>query len=213
MFEVIFESFLETLLMVTLATGIGLTLGFPLGTLLFYTSPKGLHANRVLNLFSSGLTNAFRSIPYIILTVFLIPLTRLLTGSSIGTLAAVVPLGISAIFLIARVIEDALKQVPQGLIEVGITLGATHLQIIRKFLIPECLPVIISGITLVVINLIGFSTMAGAVGGGGLGDLAMRYGYQRFNMEILLTVICILITLVQTVQFAGDRLALKARKL
>src|SRR3989344_8800635 len=138
MIEVILQSLLETLLMVSLATGIGLILGFPLGTLLFYTSPQGLCSHRFTNLFLSLFTNAFRSIPYIILTVFLIPMTRLITGSSIGTIAAVVPLGISAVFLIARVIEEALKQVPKGLIEAGITMGATHSQIVRKFLIPEC---------------------------------------------------------------------------
>jgi D-methionine transport system permease protein len=212
MFDLILQSFFETLLMIGASLVVGIFFGTPLGITLFMTGPAGLSEQKWLNRFLGLLVNSSRSIPYIILTVLLLPVTRWMTGSSIGTLSAVVPLGFSAILLVARVVEDALKDVPSGLIEAGFSMGASKLQIIRKILIPECLPSLISGITLVLVSLTGFSAMAGAVGGGGLGDLAIRYGYQRFDLKILISVVLILIVLVQLIQITGDRLSFKLRR-
>jgi len=207
MSELILTGFLETILMTGLSSAIGLFFGGPLAVLLFMTGKEGLSQNNTYYQALGILINSTRSIPYIILTILLIPVTRLLTGSSIGTLSAVIPLGVSAILLTARIVEEALKTIPRGYSDLGIALGATKKQIILKIIIPEALPNIISGITLVVINLIGFSAMAGAVGGGGLGDLAIRYGYQRYNLFILVCVVLILIFLVQFIQTVGDKLA------
>jgi D-methionine transport system permease protein len=212
MSELIFSGLLETLLMVIASSVIGVLLGTPLAIVVFNTGPSGMAHCRWIHWFLGGLINSVRSVPYIILTVLLIPVSRILVGSSIGTLSAVVPLGVSATLLIARVIEDALKTVPKGLIEAGFSMGATQHQIMWKILIPEALPSIVSGLTLVMISLIGFSAMAGAVGGGGLGDLAIRYGYQRYQLGVLGIVVLILIVLVQITQWMGDRLTTRLRK-
>jgi D-methionine transport system permease protein len=151
--------------------------------------------------------NAVRSTPFIILMVAIIPLTRLLTGTSIGTAAAVVPLTIAAIPFVGRLVETALREVDAGLIEAAQAMGATPLQIVTKVLIPEALPGIVSSLTITLVSLIGFSAMAGAVGGGGLGDLGIRYGYQRFMPEVMGLVVLVLIVFVQIVQSLGDRLA------
>src|SRR5262249_44040291 len=153
-----------------------------------------------------SIVNAFRSIPYIILIVLLIPFTRLLVGSSIGLWAAIVPLAVAGFLLIARIGEEAFLTVPKELIETGQAMGATLRQIILKILIPEATPRLVGGITTIVINLIGFSAMAGAVGGGGLGDLAIRYGYQRYELVILAVIVIILVFFVQVVQMMGDYL-------
>ncbi len=161
--------------------------------------------NRILSL----IVNMTRSVPFIILMVAVIPLTRLLVGSSIGTNAAIVPLSLAAMPFLARVVENALLEVNRGLIEAATAMGATVWQIILKILIPEALPGIVNGLTLTVISLVGYSAMAGAVGGGGLGDLAIRYGYQRFEPMVMLLTIVIMIILVQGIQFAGDKIAKK----
>jgi len=153
------------------------------------------------------IVNATRSTPFIILVVAIIPFTRLIAGTSIGTNAAIVPLTIAATPFIARLIEGAIREVDQGLIEAARAFGATPIQIVRKVLIPEALPGIVLGLTLAVVSLLGFSAMVGAVGGGGLGDLGIRYGYQRFMPEMMLAVVVVLIVLVQAVQSIGDRLA------
>lgn len=202
----------ETLLMVGISTMAGILVGLPLGVLLFTTDRHGLFHNVWINTISGFLVNAIRSIPYIILVVSIIPLTRLLTGTSIGTAAASVPLSIAAIMLYCRMVEDALRQLPTGLIEAAQSMGATRLQIITKVLIPESLPQLISGLTLVIISLIGFSAMAGAVGGGGLGDVGIRYGYQRYNLVVIGEVVVILIVMVQIIQIIGDFLVKKLRK-
>ena len=153
------------------------------------------------------IVNATRSTPFIILVVAIIPFTRLIAGTSIGTNAAIVPLTIAATPFIARLIEGAIREVDQGLIEAARAFGASPLQIVLKVLIPEALPGIVLGLTLAVVSLLGFSAMVGAVGGGGLGDLGIRYGYQRFMPEMMLAVVVVLIVLVQAVQSIGDRLA------
>jgi D-methionine transport system permease protein len=159
--------------------------------------------NRVLGV----VVNATRSTPFIILVVAIIPFTRLIAGTSIGTNAAMVPLTIAAAPFIARLIEGAIREVDQGLVEAARAFGASPLQIVLKVLIPEALPGIVLGLTLAIVSLLGFSAMVGAVGGGGLGDLGIRYGYQRFMPEMMLAVVVVLIVLVQAVQSIGDRLA------
>ena len=159
-----------------------------------------------------SLVNATRSTPFIILVVAIIPFTRLIAGTSIGTFAATVPLTVAATPFIARLIEGAIREVDQGLVEAARSMGATPLQIVRKVLVPEALPAIVLGRTLALVSLLGFSAMVGAVGGGGLGDLGIRYGYQRFMPDVMAIVVAVLIVLVQTVQSVGDRLSRRLNK-
>jgi D-methionine transport system permease protein len=205
----LFDGLLETLVMVGVSGGIGAVFGIPLGVILILTDRGGilqsLAVNRVLGL----AINAARSTPFIILMVAIIPFTRLVAGTSIGTAAAIVPLTIAAIPFIARLVETALREVPSGLIEAADAMGATPLQIVVKVLLPEALPGIVAGLTITFVSLIGYSAMAGAVGGGGLGDIGIRYGYQRFLPEVMLAVVLVLIVFVQGVQSAGDRLVRK----
>lgn len=197
---------LQTLLMTLVSGGIAIFIGLPLGVILFGSRPGGLFSNNLVYRILSAIVNATRSLPFIILLVALIPFTRLLVGTSIGTLAAIVPLSIGAIPFVARLVESALLEVPQGLIETGQAMGASVWQIVRNILLPEATANIINGITLTLITLIGFSAMAGAVGGGGLGDLAIRYGYQRFDSTVMLLTVVILIVMVQFIQSTGDLL-------
>jgi D-methionine transport system permease protein len=194
----------ETLYMTLLASIVAIVVGIPLGVILFLTRKDQLLDQRFLNLSLGVIVNIGRSIPFIILMVAIIPFTRLLVGTSIGTTAAVVPLAIAAIPFLARIVEGALLEVTNGLIEAALAMGATYKQIVTKVLLPEAMPGIINGITITVITLIGYSAMAGAIGGGGLGDLAIRYGYQRFEISVMIETIVILVVLVQLVQMCGD---------
>jgi len=212
MTELLLQSTWETLLMVGIATLAGIVLGIPLAVFLFTTDRFGLFESILLNRLVGFIVNAVRSIPYIILIVAIIPFTRLIVGSSIGSLAASVSLSVASIMLYCRIAEDAFRQVPKGLIEAAHSMGATRMQIISKVIIPEALPTLISGLTLIIISLIGFSAMAGAVGGGGLGDLGIRYGYQRYNLTVITEVVVILIVMVQAVQSLGNFLSQKLRK-
>jgi D-methionine transport system permease protein len=197
----------ETLYMVAVSALIATLFGLPLGVFLA-TSGKGeLFAAPWVNRVLGVIVNATRSTPFIILVVAIIPFTRLIAGTSIGTNAAIVPLTIAATPFIARLIEGAIREVDQGLVEAARAFGASPLQIVLKVLIPEALPGIVLGLTLAIVSLLGFSAMVGAVGGGGLGDLGIRYGYQRFMPEMMLAVVVVLIVLVQAVQSIGDRLA------
>ena len=198
------SSFIETLIMVGIAGVIGGAIGIPLGILLHVTSPQGILSAKVFNRTIGVLVNAVRSTPFIILLVAIQPLTRLIVGTSIGTSAALVPLTIAAAPMISRLVESSLREVDKGLIEAALSMGATSMQIIRKVLLPEALPGIIAGITIALVSLVGASAMAGAIGGGGLGDLAIRYGYQRFMPEIMYSVVVILIVFVQAMQSLGD---------
>ncbi|MGO4525226.1 methionine ABC transporter permease [Microvirga sp. 2MCAF35] len=212
MIRLIANSTGETLYMVAVAALIATLLGLPLGVFLA-TSGKGeLFAAPWVNRVLGVVVNATRSTPFIILVVAIIPFTRLIAGTSIGTNAAIVPLTIAATPFIARLIEGAIREVDQGLIEAARAFGASPIQIVRKVLIPEALPGIVLGLTLAVVSLLGFSAMVGAVGGGGLGDLGIRYGYQRFMPEMMLAVVVVLIVLVQAVQSIGDRLARRLNK-
>lgn len=208
----ILQATLDTLQMVAVAAGLGTVLGLPLGVFLATSKRGELFAAPILNTVLGTLVNATRSTPFIILVVAIIPFTRLIAGTSIGTQAAIVPLTVAATPFIARLIEGAIREVDQGLVEAARAMGATPLQIVRKVLVPEALPAIALGLTLAVVSLIGFSAMVGAVGGGGLGDLGIRYGYQRFMPEVMAAVVAVLIVLVQTVQTVGDRLARRLNK-
>ncbi|MDY0870985.1 methionine ABC transporter permease [Dongia rigui] len=198
---------LETIYMVLLSAVLGTLIGLPLGVFLATSGPGEIFSAPTLNRILGFVVNATRSTPFIILVVALIPFTRLVAGTSIGTTAAIVPLTIGAAPFIARITETALREVDRGLIEASLAMGATPLQIVRKVLLPEALPGIVLGLTLTLVSLIGFSAMVGAVGGGGLGDLGIRYGYQRFMPEVMVTVVILLIVLVQGVQMLGDTLA------
>ena len=204
-----FDSFLETLLMVGLSGLIGALLGIPLGVTLNVTEAHGILPHPLFNRVLGLLVNAVRSTPFIILLVAVIPFTRLVTGSSIGTGAAIVPLTIAATPFVARLVESALREVDAGLVEAAQAMGATNGQIIGKVLLPEAFPGIIAGLTITLVSLVGYSAMAGAIGGGGLGDLGIRYGYQRFLPEVMAAVVLILIAFVQIVQSFGDRLVLR----
>ena len=204
MIDMMLDSFIETLIMVGIAGVIGGAIGIPLGILLHVTSPQGILSAKVFNRTIGVLVNAVRSTPFIILLVAIQPLTRLIVGTSIGTSAALVPLTIAAAPMISRLVESSLREVDKGLIEAALSMGATSMQIIRKVLLPEALPGIIAGITIALVSLVGASAMAGAIGGGGLGDLAIRYGYQRFMPEILYSGGVILIVFVQAMQSLGD---------
>lgn len=200
----LFNATFETLYMVFVSGVLALLMGLPLGVLLFSTRQINLWPKPMLNKSLSFIVNMMRSIPFIILMLAIIPLTRFLVGTSIGTSAAIVPLTLATIPYIARMIENNLNQLPNGLIETGQAMGATTWQLIPAILLNEALPGMISTLTTVLITLIGYSAMAGAVGGGGLGDLAIRYGYQRFDARIMALTIVILIVLVQAIQHLGD---------
>ncbi|SDG40691.1 D-methionine transport system permease protein [Onishia taeanensis] len=210
MLELILESTLETLYMVGIAGLIAAIAGIPLGVLLYVTRPGQILANPVTQSVLAIVTNVGRSIPFIILMVAIIPFTRLIAGSSIGTNAAIVPLTIAAIPFVARLVEGALNEVPPGLVEAAQSMGATPYQIITKVLLPEARGGIINGMTITVVTLISYSAMAGAVGGGGLGDLGIRYGYNRFDPVVMLITVAILVVMVQGFQSLGDHLVRKA---
>ena len=197
-------SFWETTLMVGVAGLAGAAIGIPLGVLLRLTDRGGVVSRPLFHRLAGAVVNAVRSTPFIILLVAIIPFTRWITGSSIGTWAAVVPLTIAAAPFIARLVETALREVDSGLIEAAQAMGATTRQIVWKVLLPEALPGIVASITISLVALTDYSTMAGAIGGGGLGDLGIRYGYQRFLPDVMLAVVLVLIVFVQIIQSAGD---------
>ncbi|WP_370230585.1 methionine ABC transporter permease [Salipiger bermudensis] len=205
--NLLLEATLQTLYMVAISGALGTIFGLPIGVYLAVSQRGELLSSPAVNKVLGLVVNATRSVPFIILVVAIIPFTRLIAGTSIGTTAAIVPLTIAAVPFIARLVENAIREVDSGLIEAARAMGATPLQIIRKVLIPEALPGITLGLTLAVVSLIGYSAMVGAVGGEGLGDLGIRYGYQRFMPEVMLAVVVILIVLVQLVQSLGEGLA------
>ncbi|MBP7567658.1 MAG: ABC transporter permease [Burkholderiaceae bacterium] len=194
----------ETLVMVGVSGVLGALLGIPLGVFLRLTDHGGVLQNAAANRIVGWIVNAVRSTPFIILLVAIIPFTRLLAGSSIGTAAAIVPLTIAAAPFVARLVEASLREVDGGLVEAAQAMGATTWQIVWKVLLPEALPGIIAGLTITFVSLTGYSAMAGAIGGGGLGDLGIRYGYQRFLPDVMLAVVVVLIFFVQAVQSLGD---------
>jgi D-methionine transport system permease protein len=202
----LFSSFGETLLMVAVSGLLSSVLGVPLGIALHLTGSKGVLPSPVFNRVAGLLVNAVRSTPFIILLVAVIPLTRFFVGSSIGTAAAIVPLTLASAPFVARLVETALREVDSGLIEAAQAMGASTSQIVFKVLVPEAFAGIVAGLTITFVSLVGYSAMAGAIGGGGLGDMGIRYGYQRFLPEVMLAVVLILIVFVQIVQSLGDLL-------
>jgi D-methionine transport system permease protein len=202
--ELFVSSLWETVVMVGVSGFAGALLGVPLGVFLRLTDRGGVLQHANANRIVGGIINAVRSTPFIILLVAIIPFTRLVTGSSIGTAAAVVPLTIAAAPFVARLVETALREVDGGLVEAALAMGATTRQIVFKVLLPEALPGIVAGLTITLVSLTGYSAMAGAIGGGGLGDLGIRYGYQRFLPEVMAAVVLVLILFVQAVQSLGD---------
>ncbi|MCH3951248.1 MAG: ABC transporter permease [Acidaminococcus sp.] len=202
----------ETLYMVIISALLATLFGTPLGVILTVTRPGHILENKGINRILGAVVNAVRSTPFIILMVAIIPLTRLIVGTSIGTTAAIVPLTISATPYIARIIESSLLEVDPGVIEAAQSVGASPMQIIWKVLLPESMHSIVLGVTLAMISLIGASAMAGALGGGGLGDLAIRYGYQRFQADTMVATVIVLIALVQLVQSLGNKISAKLNK-
>jgi D-methionine transport system permease protein len=200
----------QTFVMVFFSTIFSLILGIPLGIILCTSDPaSGLRPRKLLNQILSIIINILRAIPFVILVILLFPFTRAIVHTAIGTRASIVPLTIAAAPFVARVIESSLKEVEPGVIQAARSMGSTDFQIIKKVLLPEALPSIVNGITLTIINLIGYSAMAGTVGGGGLGDVAIRYGYQRYRVEYMIGAVVIILVLVEVVQVLGTRISNK----
>ncbi len=210
--SILAEALLETIYMVGVSVALSVLFGVPLGVLLVVTGPRHILERPLLNKVLGWVVNVGRSVPFIILMVAIIPFTRLVVGTSIGTTAAMVPLTVAAIPFVARLVESALQEVDRGVIEAAQAMGAAPWQIIRKVLLPEAMPGLVLGVTITTVSLIGYSAMAGAVGGGGLGDLAVRYGYQRFRGDIMVATVVILIAVVQVIQSFGDRAARRLDK-
>ncbi|MEB4675063.1 ABC transporter permease [Enterobacteriaceae bacterium G50] len=206
LWPILLNGTLETLYMVGFAALFTVLIGLPLGVLLFLSRRQGLVPMPRLNAVLGALVNIGRSLPFIVLLIALIPFTRLLIGTTLGSTAAIVPITIGAFPFFARLTENALDEVDYGRIEAVLSMGGNSWHVISKALLPEALPALLAGITLTVVMLIGFSSMAGVIGGGGLGDLAIRYGYQRFNDQIMVATVVTLVIMVQAVQMTGDRL-------
>jgi D-methionine transport system permease protein len=198
---------LETIFMTFASTLFSCLMGLPLGAFLYSASPAGLKPRRAVYSILSRIVNIFRSFPFIILMIALIPFTRFIVGTSIGPKAVIVPLSLAAAPFVARLVESALSEVDAGVITAALAMGSTSFQIIRKVLIPEALPALVSGLALAIINLIGYSAMAGAIGGGGLGTLAINYGYYRFRSDVMIASVIVILILVELVQLAGTALS------
>lgn len=208
--KLILEATYETLIMVFFSGLFSIIIGLPIGVILAITDTEangGLVYKPILNKVLSRIVNMLRSFPFLILMIVLFPLARIIVGTSIGTTATIVPLSIAAAPFVARVIEGALKEVNPGAIVAARAMGSTNWQIITKVLLPEAFPALVNGLTLTIINLIGYSAMAGVIGGGGLGDLAIRYGYQRFRTDIMVVSVIVIIILVEVIQTLGNRIS------
>lgn len=208
--KLVAESTIQTIEMVFWSTVFSLIMGLPLGVLLHVTDREdqgGIIPKPLLNEILSRIVNILRSFPFLILMIVLMPVARFILGTTIGTRAAVVSLSIAAAPFVARVIETSLKEVDPGVVQAAKAMGSTNWQIIVKVMLPEALPSLVSGVTLTIINLIGYSAMAGTIGGGGLGDLAIRYGYQRFRSDVMLAAVIVTIVLVELVQFVGNKIS------
>ena len=206
MINIIIEALGQTIYMVFFSTLFASVLGFILGIIVTVTFQTGLRPNIFIYKSLDVIINVLRSFPFIILIVFIIPLTRAIVGTPIGETAAIVPLTIAAAPFVARIIESALKEVDPGVIEAAKSFGASNLQIIFKVMLKEAVPAIISGLTLTIINIIGYSAMAGSVGAGGLGKVAISYGYQRYQTDVMIVTVIILIIMVQGLQSLGNYL-------
>lgn len=212
LFELLLPSLGQTLYMVSVSTIVSLALGFPIGILLVATEKGGLWEMPIINSIVGTIVNVTRSFPFLILMIVLFPLSSAIVGTKIGTTAAIVPLSIAAAPFVARIIESSLREVDKGVIEAVSSMGATNMEIIFKVMIPEAMPSLVSNITLTIINLIGYSAMAGIIGGKGLGDLAIRYGYYRYDGKVMTASVIVIIIMVQIVQFIGNNIALAINK-
>lgn len=206
-FKIVGPAIPQTIYMVLLSSIIAVVFGMLLGIVLTLTRPQGLREIKSLYNFLDFIVNIMRSLPFIILLIVVMPLTKVIVGKGYGTNASIVPLSISAIPFVARIVEGYLIQVDKGIIDAAKSMGATTSQIVFKVLIPESMPAIVNGITLTIINIIGYSAMAGAIGGGGLGDVALRYGYQRGQTDVLFVTVVVIIVLVQLIQFVGNTIS------
>lgn len=206
LWPLLFDGTVDTLYMVALAAIFTIAIGLPIGVLLFITRRDGILPAVRLNQLLGSIINVGRSLPFIVLLIAMIPFTRIIVGTTLGSTAAIVPITIGAFPFFARIVESALDEVDKGRIEAILSMGGNAWHVISKVLLPEALPALLAGITLTVVMLIGFSSMAGVIGGGGLGDLAIRYGYQRFNNQVMIGTVVILVAMVQIVQSFGDRL-------
>ena len=211
-FNMIWTSTLETLYMVFFSTIFSMVIGFPIGILLVVTKEGNILERPTLNKVLEICINTLRSFPFIILMICVFPLSRIIVGTTIGVNAAIVPLSISAAPFVARMVEGALNEIDKGLIEASSSMGASNFTIIFKVMIPETLPHLIHGLTVTVISLIGYSAMAGTIGAGGLGDLAIRFGYQRFKTDIMIYSVIVIIVLVQLIQSFGNYLVYRVKK-
>lgn len=212
MTDLVISSTMETLYMVFFSTFFSVVLGLPIGILLVITEKGGIWEKPLLYKVLDGIINILRSFPFIILMILIFPLSKLIVGRTIGTTAAIVPLSIAAAPFVARIMQSSLLEVDKGVIESSLSMGASPSEIVRKVLLPEALPSIVLGITLTIINIIGYSAMAGAIGAGGLGDLAIRFGLYRFQTDVMAIAVIFIILLVQGVQFVGNRIAIKINK-
>ena len=206
------QATLDTLVMLGGSLAFSVLLGLPLGVILFLTGARQLLANRPVNMALSFTVNVLRSVPFVILLIVMIPLTVLLVGTSLGVAGAIPPLVVGAAPFYARLVETALREVDRGVIEAGQAMGATPRQIVFGALLPEAMPGIIAGATVTAIALVSYTAMAGVVGAGGLGDLAIRFGYQRFQTDVMVVTVVLLLALVQGLQWAGDRLIIKVSR-
>ena len=212
MFSMLWSGTGETLLMVVLSTLMGYVLGLPLGVLLTISDTNGIAPNKVLYKIIDIVVNITRSVPFLILLILIQPFTRLIVGKSYGTMATVVPLTVAATPLIARMIESSLKEVDDGVVEAAVSMGASRYEIIRKVLIPEAKISLLVGVTISLGTILGYSAMAGVVGGGGLGDIAIRYGYYRYETGIMIVTVVVLVILMQLLQWIGNVLSKKLDK-
>lgn len=203
--ELMINATFETLYMVALATLFTVAIGLPVGVLLFLTRKEGILPKRGVALALNSLVNTGRALPFVILLIALIPVTRFIVGTALGSTAAVVPITLGAFPFFARIVENALDEVDNGRIEAVLSMGGSHWHIVSRVVLPEALPALVAGVTLTIVMLVGFSAMAGVVGGGGLGDLAIRYGYQRFDNTLMAATVVVLLVLVQLIQKTGDR--------
>lgn len=206
------KAFFETIYMVGISIAVAMIVGLPVGVLLFVTDRGLFLENSLFNQIVGFLVNMIRSIPFIILLIALLPLADLIAGSTIGPTAASVSLSVAAIPFFARLVEQSLREIDKGVIEAAVAVGASPWMIIKDVLLPEAKPGIIQGVTITIISLVAYSAMAGIVGGGGVGDLAIRFGYYRYDNTVMITTVIILICLVQLIQFFGDRLAKAVNK-
>ena len=212
MIDAIRNGVLETLQMTFFASLYSYLIGLPLGVILYATSKGRILSNRIVNVIFGTLVNIMRSLPFLILLVLLIPFTRFVTGSSIGTEAAIVPLTVGAIPIVARMVESSLSEVSPGIIEAAVSMGASPIYIIVHFILPEATPSLLFGAAINISTVLGYSAMAGVIGGGGLGAIALQYGYYRYQKDVLWTTVTLLIIMVMAIQEGGNMIAKKARK-